>query len=98
MTNFSCNFSFLLGNLPQIIEKRRRDRINSSLSELRRLVPTAFEKQVRVCVSPWCPPVRAAGFGVQPPERGSLRVWGTAPRTGKCGAKLCLSHHPHSRE
>uniref|UniRef100_A0A8C0XHM7 Hairy/enhancer-of-split related with YRPW motif-like protein n=1 Tax=Castor canadensis TaxID=51338 RepID=A0A8C0XHM7_CASCN len=28
-----------------IIEKRRRDRINSSLSELRRLVPTAFEKQ-----------------------------------------------------
>ncbi|TKS75319.1 Hairy/enhancer-of-split related with YRPW motif protein 2 [Collichthys lucidus] len=30
-----------------IIEKRRRDRINNSLSELRRLVPTAFEKQVR---------------------------------------------------
>uniref|UniRef100_A0A4W6EQI0 Hes-related family bHLH transcription factor with YRPW motif 2 n=1 Tax=Lates calcarifer TaxID=8187 RepID=A0A4W6EQI0_LATCA len=29
----------------QIIEKRRRDRINNSLSELRRLVPTAFEKQ-----------------------------------------------------
>ncbi|NXX79898.1 HEYL protein, partial [Urocolius indicus] len=28
-----------------IIEKRRRDRINSSLSELRRLVPTHFEKQ-----------------------------------------------------
>ncbi|MEQ2171208.1 hypothetical protein GOODEAATRI_008277 [Goodea atripinnis] len=28
-----------------VIEKRRRDRINSSLSELRRLVPTAFEKQ-----------------------------------------------------
>ncbi|XP_023556847.1 hairy/enhancer-of-split related with YRPW motif-like protein isoform X2 [Octodon degus] len=28
-----------------IIEKRRRDRINSSLSELRHLVPTAFEKQ-----------------------------------------------------
>ncbi|KAG8225249.1 hypothetical protein J437_LFUL008786 [Ladona fulva] len=28
-----------------IIEKRRRDRINCSLSELRRLVPTAFEKQ-----------------------------------------------------
>ncbi|XP_030201656.1 hairy/enhancer-of-split related with YRPW motif protein 2 [Gadus morhua] len=28
-----------------IIEKRRRDRINYSLSELRRLVPTAFEKQ-----------------------------------------------------
>ncbi|XP_062995925.1 hairy/enhancer-of-split related with YRPW motif-like protein isoform X2 [Elgaria multicarinata webbii] len=27
------------------IEKRRRDRINRSLSELRRLVPTAFEKQ-----------------------------------------------------
>ncbi|XP_076011225.1 hairy/enhancer-of-split related with YRPW motif protein 2 isoform X2 [Genypterus blacodes] len=28
-----------------IIEKRRRDRINNSLSELRRIVPTAFEKQ-----------------------------------------------------
>uniref|UniRef100_A0A3P9JYN1 Uncharacterized protein n=1 Tax=Oryzias latipes TaxID=8090 RepID=A0A3P9JYN1_ORYLA len=28
-----------------IVEKRRRDRINSSLSELRRLVPTASEKQ-----------------------------------------------------
>ncbi|XP_078131276.1 hairy/enhancer-of-split related with YRPW motif protein 2 [Sander vitreus] len=28
-----------------IIEKRRRDRINNSLSELRKLVPTAFEKQ-----------------------------------------------------
>ncbi|GAB6026971.1 hypothetical protein CHUAL_013640 [Chamberlinius hualienensis] len=28
-----------------IIEKKRRDRINNSLSELRRLVPTAFEKQ-----------------------------------------------------
>ncbi|XP_035473201.2 hairy/enhancer-of-split related with YRPW motif protein 2 [Scophthalmus maximus] len=28
-----------------IIEKRRRDRINNSLSELRRLVPTAVEKQ-----------------------------------------------------
>lgn len=52
-----------------IIEKRRRDRINSSLSELRRLVPTAFEKQVCVCESPWWPgPTRAAGCGVQPPE------------------------------
>ncbi|XP_035659154.1 hairy/enhancer-of-split related with YRPW motif protein 1-like [Branchiostoma floridae] len=28
-----------------IIEKRRRDRINNCLAELRRLVPTAFEKQ-----------------------------------------------------
>ncbi|KAK3088392.1 hypothetical protein FSP39_018553 [Pinctada imbricata] len=28
-----------------VIEKRRRDRINNSLSELRRLVPSAFEKQ-----------------------------------------------------
>ncbi|XP_077973186.1 hairy/enhancer-of-split related with YRPW motif protein 1-like [Styela clava] len=28
-----------------VIEKRRRDRINNSLSELRRLVPTANEKQ-----------------------------------------------------
>ncbi|KAL7829445.1 hypothetical protein AOLI_G00303300 [Acnodon oligacanthus] len=32
----------------QIIEKRRRDRINHSLSELRRLVPSAFEKQARL--------------------------------------------------
>jgi len=30
----------------QVIEKRRRDRINNSLAELRRLVPAAFEKQV----------------------------------------------------
>lgn len=30
----------------QIIEKRRRDRINTCLMELRRLVPQAFEKQV----------------------------------------------------
>jgi hypothetical protein len=29
----------------QMIEKRRRDRINNSLLELRRLVPAAFEKQ-----------------------------------------------------
>lgn len=29
----------------QVIEKRRRDRINNSLSELRRLVPSASEKQ-----------------------------------------------------
>lgn len=38
---------------PQIIEKRRRDRINNCLVELRRLVPAAFEKQVGllgVCV------------------------------------------------
>ena len=28
-----------------VIEKRRRDRINTSLTELRRLVPSAFEKQ-----------------------------------------------------
>lgn len=28
-----------------VIEKKRRDRINTSLSELKRLVPTAFEKQ-----------------------------------------------------
>lgn len=32
----------------QIIEKRRRDRINNSLTELRRLVPSAFEKQVQI--------------------------------------------------
>lgn len=35
----------------QIIEKRRRDRINHSLSELRRLVPSAFEKQVKLYIS-----------------------------------------------
>lgn len=28
-----------------MIEKKRRDRINTSLSELKRLVPSAFEKQ-----------------------------------------------------
>lgn len=28
-----------------VIEKKRRDRINLSLSELKRLVPTAYEKQ-----------------------------------------------------
>lgn len=33
------------GKAVLIIEKRRRDRINTSLTELRRLVPTAFEKQ-----------------------------------------------------
>lgn len=43
--NLINNFS-----LEQIIEKRRRDRINTSLSELRRLVPSAFEKQVNVDV------------------------------------------------
>lgn len=36
----------------QIIEKRRRDRINNSLSELRRLVPSAYEKQVREVSQP----------------------------------------------
>uniref|UniRef100_A0A0R3W5X0 BHLH domain-containing protein n=1 Tax=Taenia asiatica TaxID=60517 RepID=A0A0R3W5X0_TAEAS len=30
-----------------IIEKRRRDRINFNLSELRRLVPDAAQKQVK---------------------------------------------------
>lgn len=39
-----CNY-FNLHFLLKVIEKRRRDRINNSLSELRRLVPTAFEKQ-----------------------------------------------------
>lgn len=28
-----------------MIEKKRRDKINSSLSELKRLVPSCFEKQ-----------------------------------------------------
>ena len=32
-------------SLLQVIEKRRRDRINHSLTELKRLVPSAFEKQ-----------------------------------------------------
>lgn len=41
----ATQFAFFF--LMQIIEKRRRDRINHSLSELRRLVPSAFEKQVR---------------------------------------------------
>ncbi len=45
--------------LCQIIEKRRRDRINNSLLELRRLVPTAFEKQVRICSSDIYAPVEA---------------------------------------
>lgn len=58
------NFFSPLGNLPQIIEKRRRDRINSSLSELRRLVPTAFEKQV--CVPPTS--FALAGLRVEPSE------------------------------
>lgn len=40
-------FLFFLALFLQIIEKRRRDRINHSLSELRRLVPSAFEKQVK---------------------------------------------------
>lgn len=31
----------------QQIEKKRRDRINSSLAELRQLVPAALRKQVR---------------------------------------------------
>uniref|UniRef100_A0A3Q3JDR1 Hairy/enhancer-of-split related with YRPW motif 1 n=1 Tax=Monopterus albus TaxID=43700 RepID=A0A3Q3JDR1_MONAL len=38
-------FNKLFCNITHIIEKRRRDRINNSLSELRRLVPSAFEKQ-----------------------------------------------------
>ena len=38
----TCLLYFFL----QIIEKRRRDRINNCLVELRRLVPAAFEKQV----------------------------------------------------
>ncbi|KAK6617797.1 hypothetical protein RUM43_014025 [Polyplax serrata] len=40
-----CQMGFSRKKRRGIIEKRRRDRINSSLSELRRLVPTAFEKQ-----------------------------------------------------
>lgn len=41
-----CGFYSSSSSICQIIEKRRRDRINNSLLELRRLVPTAFEKQV----------------------------------------------------
>lgn len=40
-----ANFLHFFSDL-QIIEKRRRDRINNCLVELRRLVPAAFEKQV----------------------------------------------------
>lgn len=36
------NFYFRI----QLIEKKRRDRINSCLTELRRLVPAAVDKQV----------------------------------------------------
>ncbi|KAG1655248.1 POC1 centriolar A [Nymphon striatum] len=39
---FNPTFKNLTGS---VIEKRRRDRINNSLCELRRLVPSAFEKQ-----------------------------------------------------
>ncbi|XP_063773344.1 hairy/enhancer-of-split related with YRPW motif protein 2 isoform X2 [Pseudophryne corroboree] len=65
-----------------IIEKRRRDRINNSLSELRRLVPTAFEKQF------WC---NFLGIGTWNPNKCT-----TSPRmahfashpSGKGSAKL----------
>lgn len=43
--NDDCQMGFSRKKRRGIIEKRRRDRINSSLLELRRLVPTAFEKQ-----------------------------------------------------
>lgn len=39
-------YDFFSPSTSQIIEKRRRDRINNCLVELRRLVPAAFEKQV----------------------------------------------------
>lgn len=41
----SCEYGSQRKRRRGVIEKRRRDRINTSLSELRRLVPTAFEKQ-----------------------------------------------------
>uniref|UniRef100_A0A8C4QQW0 BHLH domain-containing protein n=1 Tax=Eptatretus burgeri TaxID=7764 RepID=A0A8C4QQW0_EPTBU len=46
-TTFSRNFTQSVARKRRrgIIEKRRRDRINSSLAELRRLVPRAGEKQ-----------------------------------------------------
>lgn len=47
-----CHRRFLFSL--QIIEKRRRDRINNCLVELRRLVPAAFEKQVSSFVSFAC--------------------------------------------
>ena len=31
----------------QLIEKRRRDRINKSLNDLKNMIPTATERQVR---------------------------------------------------
>lgn len=43
--NDDCQMGFSRKKRRGIIEKRRRDRINTSLSELRRLVPSAFEKQ-----------------------------------------------------
>ena len=44
---FSTFFSWFLMHfsMMQMIEKKRRDRINNSLNDLRRLVPAAFEKQ-----------------------------------------------------
>ena len=47
-SNYSTcgEIKILLLYLLQLIEKRRRDRINSCLVELRRLVPAAVEKQV----------------------------------------------------
>lgn len=48
MLLLSLSLSLSLSLDKKIIEKRRRDRINHSLSELRRLVPSAFEKQVSV--------------------------------------------------
>lgn len=94
-----CGFFCLLGNLPQIIEKRRRDRINSSLSELRRLVPTAFEKQVCVFWEPLVPVAFERIFW-EPlvPSCEGCRVWGRAPRMRKSGARLCLPYHPHCWE
>ncbi|KAI4881085.1 hypothetical protein NFI96_012674 [Prochilodus magdalenae] len=59
-----------------IIEKRRRDRINHSLSELRRLVPSAFEKQARWFIQ--------TGEGRDPPNDSR------SPQTAACnGGESC---------
>ncbi|XP_077156345.1 hairy/enhancer-of-split related with YRPW motif protein 2 isoform X1 [Paroedura picta] len=66
-----------------IIEKRRRDRINNSLSELRRLVPTAFEKQISPlsCSLPY-PPSFRRDFS------GNTRECSRKMEVGKGSAKL----------
>lgn len=83
-------FSFVC----QIIEKRRRDRINNSLSELRRLVPTAFEKQVSLYLENYVYEVPQGSHRIQtePINRllmsGSLKQSGANQRSGQQGETL----------